>query len=186
VTLSVLAADAAHALVLLSPLLGGSLAMGLAIRHGWWAALDRPVHQGWFGRNKTWRGIAMVSIGTAIAQWLLDLPGSFAATWLSLGHGFALGAAAMLAELPNSYAKRRLGIGEGKTKGGVAGRAFLVVDQLDLLAGSWLVLGLRGEATAGRVLCSAAVLLVAHPLVTRIGIRLGLRRVEGEEPSLLQ
>lgn len=177
-TLSVLAADAARAFVLLSPLLGGSLAIGLAIRHGWWVALDRPVHQRWFGRNKTWRGIAMVSIGTAIAQCLLDLPASSAAMSTTLGHGFALGAAAMLAELPNSFAKRRLGIGEGKTGDGITGRIFRVVDQLDLLAGAWLVLGLQGEATTGRVSCSAAVLLVAHPVVTWIGSGLGLRRVE--------
>ncbi|AKU90775.1 hypothetical protein [Vulgatibacter incomptus] len=119
----------------------------------------------------------MVSIGTAISQWLLDLPGSPAAM-MSLGHGFALGAAAMLAELPNRFAKRRLGIGEGKTKGGIAGRVFRVIDQLDLLAGGWLVLGLEGKATAGRVFGSAAVVLVAHPVVTPIGTRLGLRRVE--------
>lgn len=162
---------------LLSPLLLGSLAFGVAIRRGCLAVLDRSIDFGirvrgrpLLGPNKTWRGLVVVAVGTSAGRAILAIPGD-EPLLRAAGVGFALGAAAMLAELPNSLAKRRLGV----PPGGRGGAVFTLIDQVDLLAGAWLVLGLVGEASVLRASLSLALVAVIHPVVTAVGKGTGLR-----------
>jgi hypothetical protein len=177
---------------LLSPLLVGLTAHGICIRLGWLRSLARPIDAGatprgrqLFGANKTYRGVVAVALGTAVGvvlqvalhrggvargSELLDY-GSIAV----VGLGLAIGAAAMLAELPNSFLKRQLGVAPGAAGRGVWSAVFYVLDQVDMLAGVWLVLGFVLTVTVARVLWSVVFLFIAHQVLTVLGYRLGMR-----------
>jgi hypothetical protein len=179
---------------LLLPLLGGALLHGLCMRYGWLGWLARPIDGGiaigkrpLFGHAKTWRGPVTVAAGAAavwaLQQHVLHRLGAIAAIELvdfaslpGCWFGAALGAAAELAELPNSFVKRRLGIESGATaRRRLPGVVFYLWDQLDLLAGYWLVLALAVPATPTRVALSAAIVGSIHPLLTLAGYLLGMR-----------
>jgi hypothetical protein len=177
---------------LLSPLLVGLAAHGMCIKLGWLRLLARPIDAGatlrgrrLFGANKTYRGVVAVALGTA-AGFGLQMAlhrGGVARGWELLdygsaavvGVGLATGAAAMLAELPNSLLKRQLGIAPGTAGGGMWRAVFYVLDQVDMLAGVWLVFGFVVTITVARVLWSVVFLFIAHQLLTVIGYRLGMR-----------
>jgi hypothetical protein len=119
------------------PIDGGRLIGGVAI----------------FGASKTWRGVVVMTLGSALFGALQGLafgawahangievidfvrlggssgPLAFAAGYFLfnavLGIGYVLG------ELPNSFVKRRIGIVPGKTSSGVVGGLFFLVDQAD-------------------------------------------------------
>jgi len=93
----------------------------------------------------------------------------------TLGFGLAMGAAAMLSELPNSLLKRQLGIVPGAAGRGVVGVMFYLLDQIDMLIGTWVVVGFAVPITAMRLLCSVVFLFVAHQLLTVVGYGLGMR-----------
>jgi CDP-2,3-bis-(O-geranylgeranyl)-sn-glycerol synthase len=177
---------------LLSPLLVGLAAHGMCIRFGWLRSLARPIDAGktlrgrqLFGANKTYRGIVAVALGTAVGvglQVALHRGGIARGAELLdygsasvIGLGLAMGAAAMLAELPNSMLKRQLGIAPGMAGGGVWSAVFYLLDQVDMLAGVWLVLGFMITATVTRVLWSVVFLFIAHQVLTVVGYRLGMR-----------
>ena len=73
-----------------------------------------------FGRNKTWRGLVVLPILTAIGVLLfapLDhvMRSDFSyRNYSQIGLGFLLGLAYVLFELPNSWIKRKLQIPEGQ------------------------------------------------------------------------
>jgi len=176
----------------LAPLLLGLAFHGLCIKFGWLGFLGRPIDAGFkvrgrplFGANKTYRGVIAVALGTAagvVLQLLLHRAGVAHETELLsyanasvIGIGAALGAAAMLAELPNSALKRQLGIAPGKTTRGWANAIFYVLDQVDMLVGVWIVLGIAVGATILRVVWSVVFLFIAHQLLTLIGYQLGMR-----------
>ncbi len=52
---------------------------------------------------------------------------------------------------------------------------FYVLDQIDMLAGVWLVPGFVVAVTAARVLWSAVFLFISHQLLTVVGYQLGMR-----------
>jgi CDP-2,3-bis-(O-geranylgeranyl)-sn-glycerol synthase len=81
----------------------------------------------------------------------------------------------MLAELPNSALKRQLGIKPGQAGRGWASAIFYVLDQVDMLVGVWIVLGIAIGVTVSRILWSVAFLFIAHQLLTLVGYRLGMR-----------
>jgi hypothetical protein len=182
-----------RALSFTSPLLVGLIAHGLCIKYGLLAAMARPIDAGrtfrgrrLLGQNKTFRGVLAVAAGTAIGFLLRAFMGGTAllepeAPWLSqpsIGtalFGFLVGAAAMLSELPNSFAKRQLGIRPGEQGARAVGVIFYVVDQIDLLLGVCLVLALAVTLSPLFVLWSAAILFVAHQLLTAAGFALGMR-----------
>jgi hypothetical protein len=163
------------------------------MKYGWLALLARPVDRGakWrgeplFGHSKTFRGPILVAAGSAAVfalqqevlhcfapfarMELVDyarLPGAWSAA--------LAGAAAELSELPNSFAKRRLRIPPGGTAKGALGVLFFVWDQVDLLLGYWLVVGLAVPATPVRVVTSLVVVAALHPLVTVAGYLAGMR-----------
>lgn len=190
---SPLAGEILGTLWLLLPLLGAAGLHGLILKYDWLAVLRRPIDRGFdfrgrplFGANKTWRGVATVAAGCALvvglqAEWLhgyepirrIELFDYGAVNgWLL---GLWTGALAELSELPNSFVKRRLGIAPGRQAGGVAGVLFTAWDQLDVLLGLWVAYALVLDVTAPRVLISVLILLVMHPLITRIGYLAGMR-----------
>ncbi len=179
-------------LLLLLALGVGLAAHGLCIRLGCARALARPIDCGrtWrgrriFGENKTFRGIVAVGAGSGIGTGLVallaraalpasPLAGLGLTTALLLGLGS--GAAAMLSELPNSFLKRRLDIPPGRAPTrGAAGALFLVLDQVDMLVGWWLVLAVLVRPTVGLVLGSVVAWLVLHQAISALGYRLGMR-----------
>lgn len=176
----------------LAPLLVGLAFHGLCIKFGWLAWLARPIDAGvtlrsrrLFGANKTWRGVVAVALGTAAGfgvQAVLHRLGatrsvellSYRNPWV-VGLGLAMGAVAMLSELPNSLLKRQLGVAPGAAGRGAEGVLFYVLDQIDMLLGIWIVLGLVITVTAPRVLGSVVFLFVAHQVLTVVGYGLGMR-----------
>jgi CDP-archaeol synthase len=176
------------------PLLVGLALHGFCIKYDALAFLCRPIDRGRkfrgeriFGDNKTYRGVVVVSLGTVIGfglqSLLLHRIASVRSVELfdytffkSVTLGGAVGVAAMLSELPNSFIKRRFDIAPGRGAKGWKGVVFYVYDQIDFLLGSWLVLAIVVPVTAGRVLFSAGLLLVAHQLMSSVGYALGMRR----------
>jgi hypothetical protein len=164
--------------LLMAPLFLGLIAHGLCIRFGLLHGLARPIDRGatirgrrLFGDNKTWRGIVAVSLGSALGFLLLGTPARPIAALL----GLAVGTAAMLAELPNSFLKRQLAIAPGTQARGVRGVLFGLLDQVDVVAGAWLVLGFVMRPTLARVLGSLLAVALVHPLLTAAGYALRMR-----------
>jgi CDP-2,3-bis-(O-geranylgeranyl)-sn-glycerol synthase len=176
---------------LVSPLFVGFVLHGVSIRHGLLRTLARPIDRGalirqrrLFGDNKTYRGVVCVALGTMLGfvaltamrdpteqSALAALPsGSFAALL-----GLGVGGAAMLAELPNSALKRQLDIQPGTQGSGLSALLFHVLDQIDVLAGAWLVLAIFVSATPRLVLGSALFMYLGHQLITLLGYLLGMR-----------
>jgi hypothetical protein len=182
-----------RAISLTFPLLFGLITHGLCIKYGLLSAMAQPLDAGrtfrgqrLLGENKTFRGVLAVGAGTAIGFLVRAVIDEAAilepeAPWLSqpsLGtalFGFLVGVAAMLSELPNSFVKRQLGIRPGKQGRRVVGVIFYVVDQIDLLVGVCLVLSFAVTLSPLFVLWSAAILFVAHQLLTVAGFALGMR-----------
>jgi CDP-archaeol synthase len=176
------------------PLLVGLALHGLCIKYNVFPFLRRPIDRGRsfrgkrvFGDNKTYRGVVVVSLGTAVGFGLQSLIlHRFAsirsielfdyAFFKSVALGAAVGLAAMLSELPNSFIKRRFEIAPGSAAKGWKGIVFYVYDQIDFLLGSWLVLAVVVPVTVERVLFSAGLLLVAHQLMSSVGHALGMRK----------
>src|SRR5688572_16056119 len=69
--------------------------------------LKIPIHRGWFGANKTWRGVLVMPLAAALGVKIASAlwPSEFGG-WSSLSLGFLLGLAYVLFELPNSFIKR--------------------------------------------------------------------------------
>lgn len=136
------------ALWLMLPIVIGGVAHMVWVTRDWWPALKRPVHAGWFGANKTWRGFVVMPLVTVpgalllslLAPWLPPAIGPALAAVSPVALGLLLGLGYVLAELPNSFLKRRLGIAPGATP--ERGKAFFVMlDQLDSAFGFALVYG---------------------------------------------
>lgn len=176
------------------PLLVGLALHGFCIKYDILAFLCRPIDRGRkfrgkriFGDNKTYRGVVVVSLGTAIGFGLQSLLHHRIASirgvelfdyalLKSVALGLAVGVAAMLSELPNSFIKRQFEITPGSAAKGWKAVIFYVYDQIDFLLGAWLVLAIVVSVTIERVLFSAGSLLVTHQLMSSAGYALGMRR----------
>src|SRR5262245_22303276 len=152
------------------PLLIGLALHGFCIKYDILPFLCRPIDRGRkfrgkriFGDNKTYRGVVVVSLGTAIGfglqSLLLHRIASIVSIELfdyaffkSVALGLAVGVAAMLSELPNSFIKRRFEIAPGSAAKGWKAVIFYVYDQIDFLLGAWLVLAVVAPITIERVL----------------------------------
>ena len=179
---------------LFSPLLIGLALHGFCIKFNSLAFLCLPIDRGRkfrgkriFGDNKTYRGVVVVGLGTAIGFGLQSLflrqIASIRSVELfnysffkAVALGLAVGVAAMLSELPNSFIKRQFEIAPGTAARGWKALIFYVYDQIDFLLGAWLVLAVVVPVTVGRVLLSAVLLLVAHQIMSSVGYALGMRR----------
>jgi len=179
---------------LFSPLLLGLTLHGFCIKFDILAFLCQPLDRGHkfrgkriFGDNKTYRGIVVVGLGTAIGFGLQSLLLHRIASirgielfnysfFKAVALGLAVGVAAMLSELPNSFIKRRFEIAPGSAAKGWKALVFYVYDQIDFLVGAWVVLAIVVPVTVERALLSAGFLLVAHQLMSIVGYALGMRR----------
>jgi len=179
---------------LFSPLLIGLALHGFCIKFNSLAFLCLPIDRGRkfrgkriFGDNKTYRGVVVVGLGTAIGFGLQSLflrqIASIRSVELfnysffkAVALGLAVGVAAMLSELPNSFIKRRFEIAPGSAAKGWKGLIFYIYDQIDFLVGAWIVLTVVVPVTVERALLSACFLLVAHQLMSSVGYALGMRR----------
>lgn len=127
------------ALYLQIPIVFGGVWHMVAVKNHWLPSLCTPIAEPLFGRNKTWRGLVLVPLLTAIGAlllWPLEwVQHSLSGHSLLSGQSLLLvgvsgGLGYVLAELPNSWFKRRLGIGPGETP--EKGRLFfLALDQID-------------------------------------------------------
>ncbi len=156
--------------------------------------LARPIDAGrrWrglpvLGSNKTWRGIVVMPVATAITiatqqtlaarsprlEAIVPLAGR-TPPWIV---GAICGAAYVFAELPNSFVKRRLGIAPGMSAPRARAGQY-VVDQLDSVVGC--AFAIRAFYRIQTVDAAAAALLGAacHVVVER-GMRSLLRRRRG-------
>ena len=130
--LPVVAAGALHAVVLKRDLFRG---------------LARPLDasRGLLGPNKTWRGVAVMVVGSTavvLGQRFVSLDPLELVDYETPGAlliGPALGLGYCLAELPNSFAKRRLGIAAGGRTAS-HGRLQYVADQGDSVVGATIAL----------------------------------------------
>ena len=175
------------------PLLGGAIVNGLCIRFKCLTFLAYPLdfyltnrQRRVFGNSKTFRGIILFSAGTALtvslqATVLHKIPALQSLEIINYGginpplFGFLMGVAAMLSELPNSYLKRQLDIPSGAAGRGIWLPVFYFLDQVDLLAGVWLVLSLAMTVTLDHVLFSIIFIFVAHQIITVVAYFLGMR-----------
>jgi len=100
-----------------------------------------------FGKSKTWRGLLSVpilsGIGSLIISQIVIIPVTLPAFLI----GFLLGAGYAIAELPNSFIKRRFDIQAGEKARNRFRILFLVLDQIDSVIGSILMLLLIYPAT---------------------------------------
>jgi phosphatidylserine synthase len=145
------------ALYLQIPVVIGGVLHMVVVKRNYLSALVIPIHEGWFGANKTWRGLFVVPLLTAFGglcmmplEWLLTqaIGISLLSQWNLALLGFIAGVGYVLAELPNSFFKRRIGI-----KAGVVPEDkkywFIALDQLDSALGVaiayWLMLGISLE-----------------------------------------
>lgn len=178
---------------LFSPMLVGLTVHGFSIRLKWGEFLVRPIDGGrklggkrLFGENKTYRGVVMMALGTALGfliQVFLHRYEAFRQLELIdysifkvILLGLAIGTAAMLSELVNSFIKRQLDIAPGKTTDGILSLFFHIFDQIDYLLGVWLVLGFYVEITFQRVIFSAVFIFFSHQIISVLGYWLGMRK----------
>ena len=145
------------ALYLQIPVVIGGVLHMVIVKRNYLNTLVIPVHEGWFGANKTWRGMVVVPLLTALGglsmfpiEWLLHkmIGMSLLSQW-NLGYlGLIAGIGYVLAELPNSFFKRRIGVQAGEVPEDKK-YWFIALDQLDSALGVaiayWLMLGISFE-----------------------------------------
>lgn len=186
-----LATTTAQAMYLFAPLLGSAAISGIVLRYGLWPAMARPVDGGLtfrgrrlFGDSKTWRGLTCSLIGcTAAVAVQKYVVGDRAAALAVIDYeqvsvlalGLALGGGAVLGELPNSFVKRQLGISPGTRPGGALGPLFYVLDQVDLLVGTWPLLLFWFRPSRSLVVVSIVLIFAVHQAVSLIGYLIGAR-----------
>ena len=137
------------ALYLQVPVVIGGVAHMWCVSNDVLPSLARPVWKSAFGANKTWRGVLLVPLLTALGAlclWPLELIFQ-ALGWPTVWSGYSLllagavaGAGYILGELPNSWFKRRLGIAPGQVPEEQR-YWFIALDQIDSAVGVALILG---------------------------------------------
>ena len=145
------------ALYLQIPVVIGGVLHMVCVKRNYLSALVIPIHRTWFGANKTWRGMLVVPLLTAlggVCMWPLEalMQQAFGMSLLSQWNlailGLIAGVGYVLAELPNSFFKRRIGIQAGDVPEDKK-YWFIALDQLDSALGVaiayWLMLGISFE-----------------------------------------
>lgn len=130
-----------HILLLAIPLIFGGIIHMVAVKRNVLSYLNKPIHQRWFGRNKTWRGFVIMPLATLPGVWcsqwiekLMDVNTQVFRVHSSIYLALGLGLAYCLAEMPNSFVKRRLGVVEGQISEKYKW-FFIIMDQADSAIG---------------------------------------------------
>jgi CDP-diacylglycerol--serine O-phosphatidyltransferase len=145
------------ALYLQVPVVIGGVLHMVVVKRNYLSVLVIPIHEVFFGANKTWRGLFVVPLLTAFGglcmiplEWLLiQATGhSLINQWNLAFLGFIAGVGYVLAELPNSFFKRRIGIEAGAVPENKK-YWFIALDQLDSALGVaiayWLIFDISLE-----------------------------------------
>jgi hypothetical protein len=175
------------------PVFPTALVHGLCIKYNWLRFLKTPLDLGRhfrrkriFGNNKTWRGVTLYisccTLGGALQGWLQAA--GIVPEWLpffdyrSKGHliGVLIGVGMSLGELPNSFLKRQPAIAPGHKGRGPWGAFFLVIDQIDMTLGIWLMLAFLKWPSRELFLLSLVLTFVAHMVVSAAGYMLKMRK----------
>ena len=169
--------------VLIAALLIGGIAQVLVVRFDLVPRTAKPIDGGrtfhgrpLFGVNKTWRGVFVMTVGTALGA-ALFLPLAPPMTqppsvgWAGLGAAMGLGY--VVAELPNSFAKRRIGIPPGgEDNRGIVG---YLMDQSDSVVGVVLAFALVARPSVADILvlllCGTLVHIGFDALLHVIGVK---------------
>ena len=175
---------------LLLPILISGISLIVCMRKGWLARLDVPLDGGLIlggqpliGRSKSVRSLVLYLFIATFITWLLHVcaPLTDAIAPVYRENPFILGPATTLAylagEVLNSFVKRRLGIStSGSVTGPLARRTQAIVDNVDGMLASGLVL-IIGYSVATEVLAASFVLaIVTHFSTDALMRRLGLKR----------
>lgn len=185
---------AARAAWLVAPVLAAGLVHVVVLKTGALGRLAAPLDGGrtlagrpLLGPSKTWRGLVLMPVVTAVAAGgavamarrlppeLSPFPGRRVKPWVlgaMLGLGYCAG------ELPNSFVKRRLGIPAGGSAGRLAWLQY-IVDQTDSVAGCLVGLRLVYRPRPVELVLAAALGAGAHIAVDRLMSSIGLRRAAG-------
>jgi len=150
-------------------------------KHNLFRSLAKPVHERWFGTNKTWRGfiVAPIAAGTFVS--LITFVEPFVALTFRFSEynafflGWMLGLAYMLGELPNSYMKRRLGIPPGK-QASKRTWLFSLIDQLDSAPFVILVAWFMTDLSLGFMLVILVFAVVVKFTMNYVLFVLGVRK----------
>jgi len=103
-----------HLIHILVPMIFSNVIHMILVKKNVLPKLLIPISEPLFGANKTWRGVAIVSVLNAIFFWLVNLCIPTFTHSEALLFGAILGLLYVLFELPNSWLKRRLGIASGQ------------------------------------------------------------------------
>jgi len=128
-----------------------------------------------FGDHKTWRGIVagvVAGAGVGLVQQVLLAAGLHPGPVLpaalpSLTAGTVLGLGAGVGDAVKSFFKRRAGISPGGT--------WIPFDQLDFMAGAWLLVLPLATPPAPATLLTLPIVFAGTVAVTTVGHRLGLK-----------
>lgn len=130
------------------------------------------------GEGKTWEGLAL-GIGVAILISLVEMAAFPYLPWglsdrpllivpMSAALGLLLGLGSMLGDIAGSFVKRRLGRPRGTP--------VPLLDQLDFLAGAFLLAALAVPVKIEWVLLMAVLTPLFHLTANLIGFRLGVKK----------
>lgn len=181
---------ATQLLSILATILVPGILFIVALKRGWWRALELPIDRGvrfagepLFGPSKTWLGVLVYGGGAAIVSvawsrpvfdgWVAPLftttPGQALLVGLTIGLGYAA------AELVNSFVKRRLRLASSSV---TSGRWRPVQSFFDLADGilAVLVVLLLWGTDAVLAVCAAAAGYLAHALTDAWMRRLRLKQ----------
>ena len=119
----------------------------LIIRYNLFSSLAKPLDCGQtfkgkriLGDSKTFRGFIILIFLTSISMWLLNSFLNIPLKFNSFLCGALFGLGYSLGELPNSFLKRRLNIKEGFSAFNSSGIFFCILDQVDSIIGSLIIL----------------------------------------------
>ncbi len=142
----------------------------------------KPIHQRWFGQNKTWRGFLVMPLATwpgvllaRSLEPLFDLNTPLFGDHSAILFAFLLGLGYCLAELPNSFLKRRLGIREGQTSDRYKW-FFVVLDQADSAVGCLLAYRLLLPVSAVTMVVAVGFGTILHLLINVTLYFAGIRK----------
>ena len=114
----------------LIPLIVSNILHMIVVKKNWLSILNFPINEGWFGKNKTYRGFIVLPLVNGILYTILNWSESYSVSKLNtvINHNFSInnptlflfiiggiyGLFYVIFELPNSFIKRRLGIEAGE------------------------------------------------------------------------
>jgi len=132
--------------ILLFPLIISGILHMVIVKMDILQSLKKPIYLKYFGRNKTYRGLAVMPffclLGIYLARSLdMLLPLNYQLgfnTKTIIPLGLLLGVSYILFELPNSFIKRRLGVPEGKPSPRFK-EFFFILDRVDSGCGCALI-----------------------------------------------